>query len=197
MVTHDKWRRHGVCKFFGLCYGGLPVMVGCVASLVAIADSTTTELQNTLIRLFMPDCTVLCSVFCVVLIHAFRCNDGWLIELHYTARDGRRLGLQARTGLGTFCTNCGFYIFQLPPPQLLVHVHLALVQTLHHAAKYLRICANFHWRHYTAWWERTWFAGPYRIWHLLHQLRVFIFRLPLPSASFFSFFLYFFLYIII
>ena len=38
-------------------------MVGWVASLVAIADSTTTELQNTLIRLFMPDCIVLCSVF--------------------------------------------------------------------------------------------------------------------------------------
>ena len=53
-------------------------MVGWVASLVAIADSTTTELQNTLIRLFMPDCIVLCSVFCVfcvVLIHALRCND--------------------------------------------------------------------------------------------------------------------------
>ena len=46
-------------------------MVGWVASLVAIADSTTTELQNTLIRLFMP----LCSVFCVVLIHTLRCND--------------------------------------------------------------------------------------------------------------------------
>ena len=56
-------------------YGGLPVMVGWVASMVAIADSTTTELQNTLIRLFMPDCIVLCSVFCVVLIHALRCND--------------------------------------------------------------------------------------------------------------------------
>ena len=38
-------------------------MVGWVASLVAIADSITTELQNTLIRLFMPDCIVLCSVF--------------------------------------------------------------------------------------------------------------------------------------
>ena len=50
-------------SFFGLCYGGLPVMVGWVASLVAIADSTTTELQNTLIRLFMPDCIVLCSLF--------------------------------------------------------------------------------------------------------------------------------------
>ena len=50
-------------------------MVGWVASLVAIADNTTTELQNTLIRLFMPDCIVLCSVFCVVLIHALRCND--------------------------------------------------------------------------------------------------------------------------
>ena len=56
-------------------------MVGWVASLVATADSTTTELQNTLIRLFMPDCIVLCSVFCVVLIHTFRCNDdGCLIE---------------------------------------------------------------------------------------------------------------------
>ena len=53
----------------------LPVMVGWVASLVAIADSTTTELQNTLIRLFMPDCIVVCLVFCVVLIHALRCND--------------------------------------------------------------------------------------------------------------------------
>ena len=51
------------------CHGGM------VASMVAIADSTTTELQNTLIRLFMPDCIVLCSVFCVVLIHALRCND--------------------------------------------------------------------------------------------------------------------------
>ena len=50
-------------------------MVGWVASMVAIADSTTTELQNTLIRLFMPDFIVLCSVFCVVLIHALRCND--------------------------------------------------------------------------------------------------------------------------
>ena len=39
------------------------VMVGWVASLVVIADSTTTELQNTLIRLFMPDCIVLYSVF--------------------------------------------------------------------------------------------------------------------------------------
>ena len=50
-------------------------MVGWVASLVATADSTTTELQNTLIRLSMPDCIVLCSVFCVVLRHTFRCND--------------------------------------------------------------------------------------------------------------------------
>ena len=55
----------------GLCYGGLPVMVGWVASLVAIADSTTTELQKTLIRLFMPVCIVLCSVFfCVCTKHA-------------------------------------------------------------------------------------------------------------------------------
>ena len=42
-------------------------MVGWVASLVAIADSITTELQNTLIRLFMPDCIVLYSVFFFVL----------------------------------------------------------------------------------------------------------------------------------
>ena len=60
-------------------YGGLPVMVGWVASLMPIADSTTTELQNILIRLFMPDCIVLCSVFGVVLIHALRCNDNdWI-----------------------------------------------------------------------------------------------------------------------
>ena len=58
----------------GLCYGGLPVMVGWVASLVAIADSTTTELQNTLIRLFMPVCIVLCSVFCVFVLN-MPCHD--------------------------------------------------------------------------------------------------------------------------
>ena len=53
----------------GLCYGSLPVMVGWVASLVAIADSTTTELQNTLIRLFMPVCIVLCPVFFVFVLN--------------------------------------------------------------------------------------------------------------------------------
>ena len=53
----------GMAYVSGLCYGSLPVMVGWVASLVAIADSTSTELQNTLIRLFMPDCIALCSVF--------------------------------------------------------------------------------------------------------------------------------------
>ena len=56
----------GMAYASGLCYGGLPVMVGWVASLVAIADSTTTELQNTLIRLFMPVCIVLCSFFLFV-----------------------------------------------------------------------------------------------------------------------------------
>ena len=55
-------------------------MVGWVASLVAIADSTTTELQNTFIRLFMPDFSCQTVLFCVqfscvVLIHALRCND--------------------------------------------------------------------------------------------------------------------------
>ena len=53
----------GMAYASGLYYGGLPVMMGWVASLVAIADNTTTELQNTLIRLFMPVCIVLCSVF--------------------------------------------------------------------------------------------------------------------------------------
>ena len=48
----------GMAYASGLCYGGLPVMVGWVASLVAIANSTTTELQNTLIRLFIPVCIV-------------------------------------------------------------------------------------------------------------------------------------------
>ena len=69
--VETAWRM----QVFRTLLGGLPVMVGWVASLEAIADSTTTELQNTLIRLFMPDCIVLCSVFCVVLIHALRCND--------------------------------------------------------------------------------------------------------------------------
>ena len=66
----------GMAYASGLCYGGLPVMVGWVASLVAIADSKTTELQNTLIRLFMPVCIVLCSVFLVFLLNMpCRCND--------------------------------------------------------------------------------------------------------------------------
>ena len=39
-----------------------------VASLVAIADSTITELQNTLIGLSMPVCIVLCSVFFFVCV---------------------------------------------------------------------------------------------------------------------------------
>ena len=36
----------GMAYASGLCYGGLPIMVGWVASLVVIADSTTTELRT-------------------------------------------------------------------------------------------------------------------------------------------------------
>ena len=54
-------------------------MVGWVASLVAIADSTTTELQNTLMidsSDFSCQTVLFCVQFsCVVLIHALRCND--------------------------------------------------------------------------------------------------------------------------
>ena len=57
----------GMVYASGLCHGGLPVMVGWVASLVVIADSAT-AIQNTLSRLFMPVCFVCVQlfVFCVL-----------------------------------------------------------------------------------------------------------------------------------
>ena len=42
---------------------------------------------------------------------------------------------------------------------------------------------NLRCRHYTARWEKAGFACPYRFGHLLHQLRVFVFQLPILFAS--------------
>ena len=67
---------------------------------------------------------------------------GNLRLLHYTARC-ETLGLQTRTCLGTFCTNCVFFFFNFPSPMLLAHVHLALVQHHHHGGKSPRTFASF------------------------------------------------------
>ena len=88
-----------------------------------------------------------------------------------------------RTGLGTFCTNCGFSFFNSPSSFLHVHVHLAFVQQLYHPGKYPRIFGNLRRLHYTARCESAWFAGQYRFGHILHQLRVFFSQLPIPFAS--------------
>ena len=64
------------------------------------------------------------------------CENGTIL------RGAKRLGLQSRTGLVTVCTDCGFSFFCSPSSLFHVHVHLALVQHLHHAGKYPRICAN-------------------------------------------------------
>ena len=82
-----------------------------------------------------------------------------------------------------FCANRGFSFFNSPYSLLHVHVHLALVQHLHHPGKYPRIFANFRSRHYTAGWDKAVFAGPYRLRHVLNQLRVFFFQLPILFAS--------------
>ena len=58
-------------------------------------------------------------------------------------RGARGLGLLSRTSLGTVCTDCGFSYFNTPSPVFDVHVHLGLVQHLHHAGKYARNFANF------------------------------------------------------
>ena len=61
----------GMVYSSGVCYGSLPVMVGWVAFSVAIANSTSTELQNTHqtfhARLY---CFVFSFFFCVCTKHA-------------------------------------------------------------------------------------------------------------------------------
>ena len=49
---------------------------------------------------------------------------------------------------------------------------------------WLRMCANFHWRPYTALHETHEFAGPYRRMLLLHHWKIYIFSLSFLKAFF-------------
>ena len=76
------------------------------------------------------------------------------------------------------------YIFGSPSPLLPYHMHPALVEQLHRARSSCKICANFHSRTYTALKYAEHFADPSKSSGFLHQLKVCIFMLSFPIASF-------------
>ena len=95
-------------------------------------------------------------------------------------RGARRLGLQSRTRLGHRLYRLRIFIFQFPIPLPICSSTPCISAT---SAPCRKTHPNLRCRHYTARWEKAGFACPYRFWHLLHQLRVFVLQLPILFAS--------------
>ena len=75
------------------------------------------------------------------------------------------------------------FVFQLPFPLASCSSTPCFSET---SAPCRKIPANFRQfvlTHYTVQCEKAWFAVPYRFWHCLYRLRVFISQLPVPLVS--------------
>ena len=127
-------------------------------------------------------CTLLSCNHCTVLEVAPKYAQ---ISIHGSIRRCRtRNTLRARPVRWAFCTNSRFTFFGSPSSYVPYHILPASVQPLYRARRSSKLSTNFHLRTYTALQYAEQFAAPSKPVGFLHQLKVYIFRLSFPIASF-------------
>ena len=92
--------------------------------------------------------------------------------------------LQPHIGKWAFCNDIRITFLGSPFPQLPFDIIFSLVQTRYRGKRKTQISSNFHFRPCLLLHEAGYFAAPYWGVRFLHRHKDYMFRLSIPSASF-------------